>query len=758
MPVYAALNSFNAGELSPKMLGRVDVSQYSKGCRKLENFLVTPYGAAERRPGTRYIAEAKDPEHVRLIRFVYSSTISYVLEFGPLYIRFFKDGAPVMNGSSPLELVTPYTAQELADLQVVQSADVMTIVHPNHPVKELKRMSATGFTLADKVFEYPPMLDPNLEEDHTITPSAVDGEGITLTASHDTFAAGNVGGYFQLIHTRSENKIEIDFEADGTTGTLEVKGYWTFTTHGTWSGTVTIQRSYDYGTLGANATWQDLRTYSSAADSNVSTDGEEEDDDVYYRLKMDGYAASTTGTLNLCRCLFVNPDFVTTGVVKITAVTSARSATGNVIRKLGGTDETHEWNEGAWSDRRGFPRAVTFFEERMVFAGTAARPQTVWASKTGDWDNFLLSGKDDAALEFTLASDTVNDIRWLCQHDALVIGAADSEWTLSASSADAPLTPTNFKVRRQSVYGSGSIPALMAGEVILFIQRGGRKVREFVYSWEKDGYTSPDLTILADHITGSGIVETALQQLPDTVLWCVLADGTAAALTYEREQQVTGWHRHVTDGTIKSVCVVPAGAEDKVYFAVLRQGRIFIEVLAGRGDMWYVDAGLRKTAAENFSTVEGLAHLKGQTVAVLADGAAETRKTVDANGKIVLDNPARSAVVGLPYTSVLSPMPIELELQNGHSLLRQKAIGELRIRVYDSVGGKVRAGADAWQKIISRDVLDDDLDRAVAAKSEVVVLNMLSGNETATTIEIAQDEPLPLNVTSLVATYEVMEK
>ena len=756
MAVFASLNSFNAGELSPKMEGRSDVSQYSKGCRKLRNFLVTPYGAVERRPGLKHCGLTKTAAgEVRLIRFVYSSEVSYVCEFGDKYVRFWKDGSPVVGADgAAVEVVSPYSGKELREIKSVQSADVMTLVHPAHPVHELKRVSADEFRLEEKSYKYPPVLDPNLDDEHTLTPSGVSGE-ITLTASKDTFEAGNIGGYYQLIHVREGNEISLDFKASGVSESLEVYGFWTFTTHGTWSGTLTIQRSFDGG-----SSWKDYRTYSSAKDSNTSTSGEEEEEGVLYRLKMDDYEAATSGTLRLCRCLLVNPDFSTTGVVRITGVTSAKTASGTVVRKLGGTAATNEWNEGAWSERRGYPRAIAYYEERMMFGGTAYRPQTVWGSKTNAWDNYLIGDKDDDGLEFTLASDTVNTISWMCQHDALVIGTLDSEWTLSSSSQESALTPSNFRVKRQSVYGAAGTSAQMVGDAILFVQRGRRKVREFVYQWEKDGYTSPDMTILADHITESGIVETALQRLPDSILWCVLGDGTAAALTYERDQEVVGWHKHETAGEFLSVCVVPDGDEDRVYFAVERDGVRMIEVMAPRkypdvAQAFYVDSG-KEFSGTGMTTVSGLSHLNGRTVQVLGDGAAQGEKTVE-NGTIRLDVPCDRAVVGLGYESLLSPMPVEIETQNGQSVLRRKIIGELRIRVYDSVGGEARSGADSFQRIISRDVLEDNMDAAIVPKDDVILLAMQGGYETATTIEVRQRDPLPLNVTAIVATYEVAE-
>jgi len=748
---FAVVTSFVSGELSPKMRGRMDVSQYAKGCRCMRNMLVTPYGAAERRKGMKYIGQTKSASgSVRLMRFAASAEQAYLLEFGDQYVRFFRDGEAVKNGGTVVELSTPYGADELAEIQGVQSADVMTLVHPEHPVMELRRLTETSFELVEKEYEYPPMRDPNTDDDATITASGVTGE-ISLTASKAVFEEGNVGGYFELVHVRAVNEVKKDFTGNETSDTLEVFGNWSFTSHGTWTGVVKIQRSTDGGT-----TWKDHKTDSSSADQNIVWDGKEEEEGVLYRIKMEDYEQSATGTLKMCRCLLSNPDYAVPGVVKITSVTDGTHAEGTVIRKLGGTGATAEWSEGAWSARRGYPRAVAFYEERMIFAGTKTQGQTIWGSKTGDWDNFLLGEKDDQAIEFTLASDTVNDIRWILQHDALIIGTSDSEWTLSASAADEALTASNVKIKRQSVYGSAKAGAAMAGETALFVQRGGRKVREFVFRWEKDGYASPDMTILAEHITESGIAEIALQQQPDTILWCLLGNGTLASLTYEREQEVIGWSRHDTAGTVRSICCVPAGDRDMLYLAVERAGKRMIEVL-NPGEEIYVDGAVIRESETAFNEVSGLGHLEGLDVQVLGDGAEMLTREVDENGKIQLESKVNKAVVGLGYASELSPMPLETEMRDGLTLLRNKTVGEVRVRVYGTVGGEVRAGEDRWQKIISRDVLEDNLDEAIKEKEEVAVLPVSGGYGKEAVVELRQTAPLPFNVTSISTVYEAEE-
>ena len=754
--VMAALQCFNAGELSPKMLGRNDISQYAKGCSKLENFLVTPYGSVERRPGTRFLAAAKTGK-VRLIPFIFSSDVAYICEFGDRYIRFYQGSLPISTSEGvPYEIESPYSKEDLDGLRYIQSADIMTICHPSYPVQELRRVEEEVFELVEKVYEFPPMRDPNVDHEKTMQVSSLEGETVELTASFDAFREENVGGYFQLVHRITYHVISCDFVDNDVSRSMEVFGVWTLTSHGTWTGDLAIQRSVDGGT-----TFSDHRVFRSDKDTNVSVSGEETERGVLYRLEMRGYAESSSGTLKLCRCKFFNPGYYTIGVFKVNGFISESKVTVEVLQKPGLTEATSEWSEGAWSYRRGFPCSIAFFEERMIFGGTRDKPQTIWGSRNGDWDNFLTGALDDDALDLTLASDTVNEIHWMCQHDALIIGTSDSEWTLSASDTSSALTPTNFALKRQSVYGAAPMAAQMVGDTVLFVQQGGRKVREFVFQWEKNGYSSPDMTILADHISRPGIREVILIQQPDSILWCLLKDGTLAALTYERDQQVIGWHRHCTEGKVQSLAVIPDGDRKVMYWAVERMGQVCIEEMNGRDlQKGYMDSAVfveKEDGGPDITQVSGLDHLEGQKVKVWADGDLLDDQVVE-NGKIELDRGAGEVWVGLPYTSTLSPMPVELELANGSSMLRKKAIGEIRVRFYDSIGGEVRCGKDEWQKIISRDIVQDPMDESIPPRDTVETLNILSDTDYTPTIEIRQKEPLPMNVNSLVVAYNVMER
>ena len=207
---------------------------------------------------------------------------------------------------------------------------------------------------------------------------------------------------------------------------------------------------------------------------------------------------------------------------------------------------------------------------------------------------------------------------------------------------------------------------------------------------------------------------------------------------------------------------MPDGDTDHVYFAVERNGHVCIEQLAEREyaeikDAFFVDSGVEKVSETPFDTLEGLEHLEGKTLAILADGAVQQSRTVE-DGTIKLKYPAKKVIAGLPYVSELEPMPAEAETENGQTLLRNKIIGEVRVRVYKSVGGELCCGSDQWQKIIARDVLSDDMDRAIHSKDEVVRLNVLSGYSSETSIRIRQTDPLPFNITAIVSLYDIGDK
>ena len=787
MGMHGNIVSFNAGELTPMLSARADIGQYASGCKTLENFFVTSYGPATRRTGTEYLTNAKFADRpCRLVPFVYSTETNYILEFSTGYIRFSRDGAHVMTSANPpaiYEIASPYTT-DLHLLKWVQSADVLFIVHPSHYPRmlsrltettfEIKELPMTGETTSFAAVGFPAMQDPNITET-TITASALTGDDITLTASEDLFLPAHIGSYWDIIHVRQTGNVEGNLASATVSSSLRVLGAFNFITRGSWSGTVALQKSLDRYKVAddASATWYNFRSYSSVADRNFDVSGSEKDSNVYYRVNMTAYVSGT------CSYELRNDNFYNHGIVKITEVNvlTPTLATADVIIELGATTATSDWSEGAWGDIAGYPRAIALYEERLWFAGTDKQPNTIWGSKTGEWNNFQIGDLADDALMLTLTGD-INIIQWLLGQNALLIGTAFSEWILTSSADDKPITSSDFKIKMQSGNGSGYLPAMIIGDTALYVQKNNRKVQEFAYNFQDDKYKSNDLTILSNLITkvepmevapiAYGITEIAYQRQPETILWAVRADGVALTLTYQREQSVVGWARHITDGEFESIAVIPGDLDDEVYAAVKRTVSgtdvRYIEKFSSRewqdmNNANFADCAIRVTPtaispSTDKTLCSGLLHLAGKTVCIVADGSLRTSQVVSTAGTITLDAHAETAMIGLPYTSRIVPMPLNIQLQDGTNQFRPTRISNVKIKVYKSIGGKVKTGNGEFREINTRRV-SDEVNIPLPPYSGWFTIVCPGGWTEETDIEIIQDQPLPLTVINLSPVFEV---
>jgi len=270
------------------------------------------------------------------------------------------------------------------------------------------------------------------------------------------------------------------------------------------------------------------------------------------------------------------------GYADITAYTSTTVVVVTITTAFSSTSASTDWSLGAFSTTTGFPATVSFFEQRLVFAGTISNPQTVYFSKSGDYENMdaNIGGTvaDDDAIIYTIASNQVNSIRFLTSARTLIVGTAGGEFVVSGGGDNNAVTPTNIMIKKQSNHGAANVDAISVGNATLFLQRAKRKIRELAYNFDVDGYIAPDLTILAEHITEGNIVEMAYQEEPLAIIWCVRGDGQLIALTYQREQEVVAWHRHIIGGAfgtgaavVESVAVIPTeDSEYELYMVVKR--------------------------------------------------------------------------------------------------------------------------------------------------------------------------------------------
>ena len=738
------LTAFNAGELSPQLRGRLDLEKYAMGCETLENFICRAHGGVQRRPGTYFLGEVKtSAKSTRLIPFQFNTEQAYVLEFGDLYVRVFKDYAPVEVSGAAYEIVSPYLEADLFQLQYVQDSDIMYIVHVDYPVYKLARTADDSWTLTAVVFTDGPYLDEN-DTATTLDPGATTGTGVALVASADLFEAGHVGAYFRI-----------------------------------YQGTA----------------W---------------------------------------------------------GYVKITYVTDAKNAVCDVIVDMAAHVATTAWREGAWSGVNGYPAAVAFNEQRLVLAGSAGYPQTIWGSASGDYEDFTPGANDDDPYTYTIAERRVNSIRWMANLGNLIIGTTGGEARLGPQDASLPITPDNAKITFQSFYGSAPVPGMSIGNAILFWEgKGhpdnyGERLRELSYKFEIDGYDGIDITILAEHIAESGVIEMALQKYPYNILWCVRDDGTLIAMTYDRSQEVVGWHRHPMDGLVESVAVIPGDTQDDLYMIVNRTiggaTKRYIEVVedfdwgTDQADCFFVDCamsydGTEKTitgatkanpvvitatshgftdgdhvklsgivgmtelnglevvvtngAAHTFecydvdgAAVNGLAfttyssggiakkmainltgmdHLAGEVVDVLTDGAVHPAVTITAGGIVALNWYVTKAHVGIHYDSTLTTMELEGGTREGTSQGKQKRVHEVTARFFETLGGKMGTHPDSLDTIIFR-TSGDTFNNPPPLFTGDKTINASSDWDSSAKVTIVQDQPLPMTVLSIMPRFRAEDR
>lgn len=244
--------------------------------------------------------------------------------------------------------------------------------------------------------------------------------------------------------------------------------------------------------------------------------------------------------------------------------------------------ESLMWSFAAFRGVYGFPSLVDVFQQRLVLAATQAQPQTVWLSKTDDLNSFEVGKQDDSALALTLSTTTQNRICWLmAQSSRLLLGTADAEWVVSGGQG--VMTYSNARADSHGFVGSSDVPALMATDKVLYVERGGGRVYQYGYDYESDGFVSRDLTVFADHVLadGGGCRGVAFVRKPEPRAVFVRRDGALALMTYNSMHQVHAWHRYTTDGVFEGVAVLPNGDQADLLFALVsREDGRFIEVLA----------------------------------------------------------------------------------------------------------------------------------------------------------------------------------
>jgi hypothetical protein len=447
------------------------------------------------------------------------------------------------------------------------------------------------------------------------------------------------------------------------------------------------------------------------------------------------------------------------GIVRLTKFLTSTTYQAVIEFPCPKGDPTELWSEAAWSGDRGYPAAITLHQGRLWFGGTKHEPTTIWGSAVDGYEDFRIGAEEDRAVIYEMQSDEANAVRWLCSQENLIIGTTGAEWVFGRRNGE-----DVARLRKNTSFGSSRTQARVVNESIVFIQNSKRKLREFAWSFERDGFSANDLTMMAEHFGRDRFQEMAIQKNPETVVWLITSNGDLAGMTYERSQNVAGWFLYETSGTYESICpVTGSGEEDELWVAVKRNGVMMIErfqtdttrrlINGDAAGVVYADAAIvRKGAAT--TAISGLAHLEGRTVTVLSDGAPHPNVVV-ASGAITLQWPASTVVVGLPFISLLEPTFLETNDPNTLSKVAVKRIHRVTAELWQSLGMEASGDGGLNYGNIEFRSPGDDMDAAPPLFSGIKEEFLEGSSERQASVILRQRQPLPMNVLSLHLRYEM---
>jgi hypothetical protein len=836
--------SFAAGEIAPSLYARVDQVRYATGLRTCRNMFGMRHGGVSNRPGTGFIGELyHQSRKARLIPFVFNADQTYVLIFEHQRIRFVRNGALILEAEKSITAITQalpalvtssfhgyvdgdevyvtgisgmtelngrqfkvanattntfslqymdgsevdsslfnayvsggavarvytvatsYVEADLPDLQYVQSADVLTLVHPNYQPRDLTRTGHTSWSLTVISFV------PQISAPTGLAVSAGQGvvnEWVVTTVAAETFEeslqSSSVGS-----DTAASSAAPRTLTWDAVTGAQEYNVY-------------------------------------------------KKKNGVFSFI---GIAGSTT---------FVDDGIVPDQLDNPPIARNPFSGTGN------------------------FPSAVTYYQQRKLYANTDNAPEKTFTSKTGSFKNFTFSSpfQDDDAVTFQLAGRQVNEVRHMLELGTLVVLTSGGEWSINGDEAGV-LTPTDVNSKQHGYNGSSTLQPIVAGGNALYVQARGGVVRDLLFDIQTDGYRGNDLTIFSAHLVdGYSILDWAYQQIPHSIVWMVRSDGTLLGLTYVREHEMVGWHRHDFDGSAENVTVIPSGNEDDLYLIIKRtvngQVRRYVERMKTRSvgdivDSVFVDSSLtydgrnlvtshtmllsggttwaytetltltsslsfftaqdvgnaiflvgsdgtevrctitafasgtsvsvtphmtvpsamRNAAISNWSRavdeVTGLWHLEGKNVSVFADGTVVANPNNDSyvvravsSGTVTLDKPYAVIHVGLPYLSDIETL--DIDSNQGETLAdKKKLINRVTLFVESSRGIWVGPKPPTNDATNPKEFLtelkarsDEDYDDPVDLATGTVEVNIEPEWNSNGRIFVRQIDPVPLAV------------
>ena len=760
----AIQHAFNAGEFSPLMYGRQDVEKYKSALATCYNALPLVQGAWTRRPGMAFLHQARHHDKAcRLYPFKYSVTQVYILEFGEYYIRFYTNHGLLTQTAQNILGVTQANPAVLnydgadsfanGDRVYVASAQGMTQINNREFVVANVNAAANTFELKDS-----------------------DGNNVNSTGYGAYTTGGTVAKIFEVTTTFTEAEVPnirvvqsadtlYILHADHAPQTLVRNSAtsWTLSTISFTDGPYDVANTTSTTLTPSAATGAGV-TLTASAVTGINNGA--------------GFASTDVG-----RLIRIKEGSVW-GYVQITGWTSTTVVTVTVLSTLTNTTAKSTWRMGVWSATTGYPTCGTFHDDRLWLGGAALYPQRIDGSKTSVYTSYAPSATDgtvasDNAVAFTMNSDDVNAVKWMYSDEkGLLVGTASAEWVVRPSSLTEALTPTNISAKPSTHRGSATVPAVRASKAIVFVERAGRKVREMAYVFEVDGFRSPDMTLMAEHITRPAVSWLTYQSQPQQIVWAVRSDGVLLGLTYERDQEVVGWHSHELGGysnaghtvsaLVESACAVPdpSAVRDEMYAVVKRYvnggTKRYIEYMSklwesgdAQEDAFYVDSGWTVVNASPSLTVTGLWHLEGETVGVYVDGTRHTDVTIT-NGTATLSRTGTIVTLGYFYNSNGLSLPLEAGAQDGTAQAKLKRIPRIGFWLMDTLGLKFGPDSSSLSELLSRQ-WGDPYGSATGLFTGVVRERFEGDHDRLGQVYWRADGPFPANVLAVMPQVNVSD-
>ena len=753
----------NGGEVSPDLYGRFDVPKVANGYKTIMNFIVTIQGTAYFRGGFKYLAKTKDrAKKSYLDDFTYTEQDAYILEWGDKYVRFYRNGEPVMKNGAVYELETPYGIADLADengvflLRKAQSGNVMYLFNAKYPPHVLERTDAANHTFTLKAVDYAEFggfEDLNKDEKKTVSCSAQEGV-VTLTASASIFKQGHIGALFFIRRTNTDGIYSWSEGAKVTAGQR----------------IISADNTYVCASSGS-----DLIT---GASKPTHTEGKSTDGKVDWQYEDSGY-----------------------GICKITAVaTDGKSATANVLVKMPvhvvKDKSSWKWKFGSWCAEYGYPSDGCFHRERL----TLMRKRRGWFSWQKDFEDF--SEYDKAAITYecgfafdVAAGTTLGNVQWIVSAGNLVVGTTSNVCAVGEADTSQSFSIYNSRSEEHEVVAVRNVPPVKIGQQVVFVSASGKDVRCLTYNYDTNKYKSITLCEYAQHINQSGVVKLVRQKEPFDLIYCLREDGQISLLLFNPEQDGLSWAQFKTDGFVESIA-----AEGNTVYAIVRRRAVIdgafvenrcIEVLQNpfqryfsktladfetareyndyrrqvflddQKRMIYADSAVIKSSDAAFNRVGGLEHLAGRDVCVVTDGGKEIAKMVqkDVSGDwgVDLELPCTTAIVGLPYKGILIPTGISESNERGNVIVNIKRITRISFMVHNSVGGLASDGNGTQAQIVERGG-GDNIDNPVPLFSGTIEEQAFDGTyDRDADLVITQPYPFPFCLQAIIYDYSTGE-